>query len=346
MYGAFARFAKPCGPALIAGPLFFSACAADPAHDPACVPDLSAYDVAPFREPERPSQPLTPIDGTGWQASLDVTLPPEANSGTTSLTYWLTGDEELSFRLAVHKGGLDPDATFAFTGVVFLDGVQQTVEIGGSPVRQLPATVSSAAPSTTLDVRVPAAQVPDGAHLWSIYFVDTTNIERYLQFGFTSLKNSTAFGDLYPPVAGTPFARVDTVNGHSQFEDARSGTCLCQHDNSVAPGVDGTLPIVIRHQFNNTGFQTCSNLTYDELLVALVDGEQVPLGELGLHPRFSLTYSEGVMTQATLRGLPVGGGPHQLVVLSLAGYGHYNEAPLGELSLWDAPQGVAAFAQW
>jgi hypothetical protein len=275
-----------------------------------------------YLEPQQAEAPPLHVSVAEPGTQFQVNFPAAANAGVSRLTYWLTGDEDMSADIEL---GLGPASGFPenMTGNVglFVDGVLTPISVAGqaTPVITSVLTVGTvAAFSVTLNHTL----ISDGAH--SVAFLCWREDGR--QFGgwsFTLLKN--AFGFNVPTSTGeSPDDRSSGIG----VRDARSQALLY---GAYTPGADGTGTFVADLA---SGHQDCPTTLVNMALVGILDDQQIALaGPAGttvaasVAPRKSLPFS--------VAGLPTGDGRvHHLSFWAFPAFQQYTEGPVGTASPW------------
>jgi hypothetical protein len=315
-----------------------------------CNPDLRRYQQMPYREPDTPSylqqpQPEPPPNGYG----IIPLFPPTANNGPSYVTYWLTGDEDLAFTVRIMRGGtVFEDRPEPFQGVLFLDGMQASFEFEGRSTSVMRGAFTPRVNRIEFPIRVPASAIADGGHTATLFFVKTEAPAFLAARGVISLsvqfhvlKNATDFRDPYLPASAEI---VPWLARRSGIYDPATGRPL---DGLIAPPVGGMLPLRIEGDPTDNEVRRCPGATQNYLYAALLDGQQIPLGELGMHPLVTLVPTQSAKLDTVLQGLPSDGRPHQLVIVELPNYHRYMEAALGRYTAWgiDSPD-IIGLVRW
>jgi hypothetical protein len=298
-----------------------------------CNPDLRRYQQMPYREPDTPSYLVPQPEAQPGQYGLLSYFPPTANNGLSHVTYWLTGEEDLVFTVRVLRGGtVFGEAPESFMVTVFLDGDQVSFEHQGRVTRVLRGAYTRTQNRFEFPIRVPASAIADGGHVVNVLWVDEAagRPDRPFNIGntFQVFKNATDFRDPYP-LANAEI--LPWIARRSQVYDPVTGRPLA---GRIAPPTGGTLALRIESNSPDSDLRNCRGATQNYLYVALLDGEQIPLGELGMHPFVNFAPTQSAILRAVLQGLPNDGRPHQLLIYELPNYQRYIEGALDNYTAW------------
>lgn len=284
------------------------------------MPDLGDYEVVPYREPGEVGPPFIPLTAPGNQSwTIQIDFPPSAGS-LGPVTYWLTGDEDMTIEIQLARGTQALRESESVLLMLFLDGRQQSLLDGqGQPQAvlryQMPA-------GTVIHERivVPHAQIPTGAHSVVLAAMGARG-EMLPSWSFSVLKDGTAFGQR-DAVTGT---RGKAIAGQGPDALITGGTDVFDGRANLGPG--GTLPVRFVIQVQGD----CPQIPRHRALLAALDGQQIPVGDLGLAPHVALTVAERVELPTVFSGLVDDGRPHGLA-LWLVSDGEYMEAPRGRVA--------------
>jgi hypothetical protein len=300
-----------------------------------CAPDLTGYPMGRFQEPTQPVVPGPPLLVGSGEIRLRMTFAPESN-GPTSLTYWLTGDEDLKAELQLGIGSLQTDlAELGAFVVLLLDGRQVAFSVDGGPASDRHLMTTPAAGSVArLNIQLAHGQVPAGAHSGALLIV-TKGAFRVADWQFTVLKDSVAFAPREPQGgertsrAGAP--TVDLLDRNVGFLDGK-----------IAPDPSGAFKVKIGVQAVRSD---CPQLTRGMVVVALLDGRQIPISDRGIAPHFEVRTDERIVFDTSFVGMPDDGMPHGLAIYLLSD-GHYDEVPEGAASPWNQHPLLMGKAFW
>lgn len=306
-------------PILLIGSLASAGCGGG--GDNACGEPEPPVDHSPFTEPDVPYEPRPPIDQAfrdGWAYS-QVAFPPEASTSVFARSYWLTGGEDIRFDVIVGLGNeMRSAGAMDVAYALLIDGVQVPLEFDGEEV--LVATRSLSPPGELrFSVRVSGTAIPDGAHT-------ATLLRWFPTFGwllpptgdsFVILKNDVRFDD--PQL----LADATVSNVGDEFEPVlhfANGEIVDDRRPIAAPP-DGQLDL--RLAVYKPDDETA---LLDMIVVALLDGMQIPVGEHGLSPRLSVRVGQKAELDLGFSDLPPTG---TLVLHGITGYQAYAECSCG-----------------
>lgn len=264
----------------------------------------------------RPDEGVRPIT---WYYSASC-LPESANSGDKHCQYWLDGSEVPCFRLFFGLGDGFPHELGRATVTMLVDGRQVPFSVdGGSPtllqtIDLDPQGVHDIAWEICLDEATPGI----GLHLLSpVVTFPTPGLPNVQPRRLVAVRDTTCLLDPLPAVSPTEIIHGEGLS--SWVEDAETGHHLFGMGDWFRKVEDGRLPIRLHLYRSSLGFDGDS----DAIIVALVDEQEFPLGDLGFAPRVKLPDSpnDAAIYDVVLEGLPLGTQRHRLTFLQLSGYG-------------------------
>src|SRR4029079_2782605 len=100
--------------------------------------------------------------------ALQINLPPEANAGPRRLTYWLTGDEDVTIKVEVGSGSR-PEAAH-LNGALLIDGKQQKHSVDGRPAELCLSRSLEPHSVDAFSLKVPGRSIPPGIHSLALLF--------------------------------------------------------------------------------------------------------------------------------------------------------------------------------
>jgi hypothetical protein len=324
-------------------------CGSDTSFNPAsveCEPDLSLYDqVFPKPTPSTVPRPFETSELPGFSIGMQARAPASASAGQADLSYWLSGTADLEYDVLLRWGAGTPSQGSEIALLLFIDGISIPFAVEGSTTavfRRMMTPGSSAA----LRVRVPGAQIADGAHLVDlIAFPAGGGGMLHALIANALYKNSTAF-DLHSPIAVQTFARYQDQSSRGLVDPVTGTTTPLV---PMSPSTDGDLPLKFSWETSSL-FAGCPSAQQDVLFAAILDYDrQIELGDLGLAPRVTLGSAERMLASTVIHGLPVDDGKeHQLWLLAFSGYGHHLEVPWGTPTIWarDGTMGKVGLVRW
>lgn len=286
---------------------------------------LARYALRPYREPDVPRAPFVAVDPERDGVHFQINFPLAARAGRERLTYWLTGDEpiELDVQLGL---GRRTGALYEARSVrssVLIDGVQVMFRERGSD-RPMLSTDHPLAPGEVSRFRltISAQRLAHGAHSITLVHVTPTG-ERFPSWSFTALKDGTEFSAREPAAGGEVRPRSLAWASGLSLPPAPQPV-----DGRIAAPAGGRLAVRIAVQPSSFA---CLEVPRGFVLLAFLDGAQVPLGSLGRAPHVELAYAQRFEAGVELVGLPVDGKEHVLALFAAAD-GVYMEAPADRIS--------------
>jgi hypothetical protein len=307
----------------------------------ACGPDLSMYLQATFAEPQPGSRDTSPSGSSACEAPglMWFEFPPEANAGRLARSYWLTGAEDVSFkvRLAVTSPASD-NGLDHWRGLVLVDGRQVMVSADDGPAGPDFKLPEGAGAKAGAQLRLDHRSIDTGAHTVVVMLTfqhvragraiagnfAPTSWPNYART-FTVLKQGTQFRHR-PTSTGVQLLPAVPTRAGSLLMLPRSFSCP-----ECRPASDGTLTVTFAIK---PVCPACEDESYGWSLVALLDGAEFPFGDAGFAPRFDVGATEQALFDVVFKNLPVADGkPHSLFVYQVND-GRYTEAPPGRRSPW------------
>lgn len=302
----------------------FSDAGIRPELNPLCNADLSEYRLTSWREPSKPSTAShVGVQAHGLAAAFDFA---QDLHNSTGETVWMTGEELLALDLELTLGSAEADPGSASV-TLLLDGIVQEFNVQGSTYKafEFPLRPGDIA---RYSVSVPAAAIAAGAHSGNI-LIWTAHGSFLGSFTFTVLHDSASFVNR-PPVTA---AKVVSVPADWATEVRRNRSALLLFGTNQPPDPDGSLPLNFSVTWTATA--ECSGVVNRLVLVAFLDNQQVPLGDLGLRPAVEVQAGQAARFDVVMQHLPPSDGTlHTLQIWQLTGDGAYSEAPAGQSSLW------------
>jgi hypothetical protein len=272
---------------------------------------LATAAAASFREPAAAPAAYITVDATRPGLHLQVNFPPAANAGPQRQSYWLTGAEPLVLDIQAAAGLGGPSAPLDVFGTLLIDARQVAVAIdGGSPALSFRRVLRPGQVDRFV-ARLRGARIPPGAHTASLLFWRAGG-RPFPSVGFSVFKDSTKFAarDPTPGIATSSSSRrgASGLTGGSP-PALLMGTRLASEGGGLALG------LFIE------GYDGLSS--HDPLGVsfaAFLDGQQVPLGGLGVHPFVQLAGDQRAQASFFIRAVPPGSG-QVVTVFALPGDG-------------------------
>jgi hypothetical protein len=246
---------------------------------------------------------------------------PEGNCDEDqNLVYWLHGDEPIVLELELGQGAdsreLPPRTVWIS---VFVDGLQVPFIVDGVEVPDRFEFLQEVGTGDSFQISVPASSIPDGFHLVSwVYTWSGDRGTSTLGSNSYVVKNSVCFADLDQ----ARYPAVTSLEGYTDLVFDANGYPLYPVSPQAWPEPDGTLAVTA--MISRWGSTTYPLGNPNVLLIATLDGRQIPLGDLGMrhYLRAPENLSEHVEVPIVLRDLPVGDGlRHRVHILKVTGYG-------------------------
>lgn len=288
-----------------------------------CMPNQEWLEPTPWTEPNTPTS-VSPEDHA-WvpssnSATFGLIFPTTSNSGESALSYWLTGSESLA--AVIEVGLAHESSTELLRATIFVDGIQATLG-NDAPELMIPVVPGQV---VTAPFEIPAASITQGAHSLDIMLATADGKQAFGGPSFTALKNGSAFGERvdqeFTP-EDTPALSTSQIRGRGLSWGSDSG-------EDKLPLSDGTLPLNALLVPSMRG--DCLGVSQRVALVALLDGQQIAIGDLGVRPSALLQLGEAVSFDATITDLPMDGESHTLEFWTLSGDGAFSEGSPGHSS--------------
>lgn len=253
-----------------------------------------------------------------------LVFPPSSRS-LYGLSYWLRDSEPLLYTMHVERAPTSELSGELWT-TLLVDGVQVHANFDG--VLGTTGLIHlEQEGGARLEVEVPFEQLGTGIQLASI-LTWSPGTELAIGHHFSLVRNEVSLPPSWPAVNSDrirrefrPAKRIDAPEYPLRGESP--------------PGPNGAFVaevVVGSHQeFDD---RECMETEQEFLLVALLDGKQVPVGLFGERARVLAAWSEFAVLRIEFEGLPVDGGWHQLQVWSLPGFRRFLETKDGGPSHW------------
>jgi hypothetical protein len=240
--------------------------------------------AAGYREPTVVATPYLALDVTRPGMHVQVNFPAAANAGPDRQTYWLTGGEDLVVDVQLGVGPGDVRLSDAVTGVLVVGGVQLPVQVNGraralSWTRALPR--SGATDSFVLRVR--GRYVPRGTHQGSLLQWRRNGLP-YPSLSFTVVKDDSSRAAA-PDSIGF---RRGPATGKATYTLTDEETQRLLVAGRSPPGKRRLSLQLAAERERGDGLGETAQISF----LAFLDGQQAPLGHLGLQPRLRLQRNE------------------------------------------------------
>jgi hypothetical protein len=313
-----------------------------PQLNPNCNPILSDYKQTTWQSPPIAASTLEPPDipqGKTIGGRFDFGA---GSHETGAVTSWLDAgqDFELEFELVLSAAFSDPGSVLA---TIIIDGlavpVQSEGALDGNDGSENVVTHFELHPGGRVHgvFRIPAPELQLGAHSASVLF-STGDRQASLSHSFTMLVQSVRFANRPAPVD----LAVTSVPPNTNTIVERQGTSLSLF--TTPPDADGTLPLTLLVTPDWSG--SCGELTHRSLIVTLLDGMQIPLGDFGLRPAFEQHEGQAAQFDVSITDLPMDGKQHVLEIWHIGNDGAYEEAPHDEYSPWSRFSSQLGSVMW
>lgn len=289
-------------------------------------PNQDWLEPTPWKEPNTPAivpaDDRTEVPASGELYSLH--FPAESNAGVANLSYWLTSDEDLSVDLTVGIAADQPEVE-SLRVVLLIDGIQSELanKTGASSILQIPVRPGQL---ETTSFGIPGGSIVEGAHSVDILTSSTDRRPAFGGFSFTALKGSSAFSrreDLEVTTEKAPRNAASQIRGPGLSWFLESG-------ESKVPLPNGSVPMNVFLAPSLSG--DCVGVAQRIVLIALLDGVQIAIGDLGVRPSVLLEDGQVASFDTTITDLPMDGKAHALELWTLSGDGAFSEESPGKSS--------------
>ena len=234
---------------------------------------------------------------------LAIALPSESHCGPQRAEYWASGDERVRIGLSITTGRTSNGAGWDGSVFVLVDGVSGEFSLDGGSQSDHHAMHLPAESSRTIEVEL--GEVAPGRHLVNVLAAFTGHlIVPKLSADLWLYRDATCRGDQAPPVETRP--AIAPSGGSYLVDRRRPDSVLSFPDSHLLVGTDHGIPLTLHMEDDFL-------LPSDRMVVAFLDGKQISLGALGLHPRFKIPVgSEPQEIDFELTDLPVDGQRHRV----------------------------------
>lgn len=258
-----------------------------------------------------------------------LVFPPSARSLATA-SFWLSRPEPFHFWLETRKWETSSLGDEMWV-TLFIDGIQVTASYDGDSAPYGKKLLSEE--WVRMEIDVPVDSVGPGFQHASVL---QWSPETHFTFGnqFSLMVDDLSRPAQKPPKIGA--GRKPKGIGPARRLDSSHELLW----GNSPPDADGAFKaeVTIQSSIEN---HPCDGFEQEIVLVAVLDGNQIPVGGLGLRPRIVVSPTEMTVLRIDFRGLPVDGEPHHLQVWALPGYGRFLENRDGGPSDWyETPQNL------
>lgn len=301
------------------------------ASDPIDGGALPAYCSVPefTADPTFPPEGLWtdgPRDPPGIPTGDTFIVSPQFLTGTASYsTYWMSGDAplQIQFDFAFGTGVAAPISPWGL--YFYLDHRPITVTVDGTEAWRVPVAWDAEDRRARVEVRIPAATVPVGAHTLNVLYEEVLFSET-LGAAVGTVNGLFAYtvyreGYGWEPVPTSPGGTIEPAV-RNLFENVRLRDSVPGGPRFLAgfvpPDASGTFRLRLGVQSVDSRLEECVDAQDRVAIVALLDGLPHPIGPTDGALVADVRWGERAVFDVDLEGMPTTGN-HRLEILHFRG---------------------------